>query len=136
MKQFLCIVHYKKSKTYTQLAFCAPVVTQFIVKLANKEKSKTTKEKQFLKFNISLLVRISNCKGVSRASSDRILYLNIKIDTKSLICQVMIVNKDQHIPSFFFLIICLKFSPVYKPLLIMSLHASPFSTKIKLSSSR
>ena len=76
-----------------------PFVTQFIVKLANKEKLENV---PFLKVYHYLLVKISKGKGVCRASSDSIIYFNIrKIGTKSLICQIMFVNKVPNFPSFF-----------------------------------
>ena len=52
----------------------------------------------------------------------------------------MIGNKALNFHSLFFQVFCLKFPPVYKPLLILSMHCtctpSPFLTKIKPSSSR
>ena len=44
----------------------------------SKSKQKNRKKSHFLKFIISLLSAFSECKGVSRASSDRIIHLKKK----------------------------------------------------------
>ena len=61
---------------------------------------KKTRKVSFLKVNHKSTFSV--CKGVSRASSDRIIYFDNKISTKSLICQTMVVNKVPNFPSFFY----------------------------------
>ena len=92
-----CRLHIKQ-KIYSRGIFRAPVVTQFIVKVYRKiEKSPIFESYQFLYSST-----FSKCKGVSRASSDCIIYYNKQyVGTKSLVCQTMIVNKVPNFPSFF-----------------------------------
>ena len=88
-----------------------PVVTQFIVKVKRKIENSPTFESLPFPYQSTF----SECKGVSRASSDRIIYFNKNSDgTKWLICQTIFLNK---VPNFlsFFKIFWLKFEPVYKP---------------------
>ena len=110
----------KKQNIYLIDIFRASIVIQFIVKVL---RLKNRKKNIFESVPFLYLSTFSKCKGVSRASSDRIIYFNKKNGTKSLIRQIMIVNK---VPNFlvFPLIICLKFSPLYKPLLIMSMRST------------
>ena len=61
-----------KQNIYIKGIFCAPVVTQFIVKVKRKiEKSPIFESLPFLYQST-----FSECKGVSRARSDRIIYFN------------------------------------------------------------
>ena len=88
-----------KQKIYPIGIFHAPVVTQFIVKVKRKiEKSPIFESLPFLYKST-----FSECKGLSLASSDRIIYLNKNlVGTKILICQAIIVNKVLNFPRFFF----------------------------------
>ena len=68
----------------------------------SKSTKKNRKNPHFRKFIISLLVQIFECKGVSSVSSDHIIYFNKeKVDTKSLICQIIIVNQVPNFHRFF-----------------------------------
>ena len=61
-----------KQNTYSIGIFRAPVVTQLIVKVLRKiEKSHIFESLPFLYQST-----LSECKGVSRASSDRMMYIN------------------------------------------------------------
>ena len=56
----------------------------------------------FLKvYHFAISQHFFNCKGVSCASSDRIIYFSkIKVGMNLFICQIMTVNKVYNFPSF------------------------------------
>ena len=89
-----CLLQIKQN-IYSIGIFRAPVVTQFIVKVKRKiEKSPIFESLSFLNKS-----PFSECKGGSRASSDHIIYFNKKlVGTKSLTCQIMIINKVANFP--------------------------------------
>ena len=69
---FNALLPTNKAKHILNRHFCAPVVTQFIVKVSRKiEKSPIFESLPFLYY-----LTFSECKGESRTSSDGMIYFN------------------------------------------------------------
>ena len=78
---FAVFATIKAKPTLKKSIFCAPVVTQFIVKVLRKiEKSPIFESLPFLYQST-----FSECKGVSRASSDSIMYFYKKLSWHQIV---------------------------------------------------